>query len=72
MYIPQDPPLVLHMPTSWQLVCNGPLPHMHVQRWDLAQIQMGNHPDRRRMSYHCASNPAGVGLFPMMPYNTPL
>ena len=38
MYIPQDPPQVLHMPTSWQLVRSWSLPHMLVQRWDLARI----------------------------------
>ena len=58
MYIPQDPPLVLHMPTSWQLVHGQSLPHMHVQRWDSAQIRTGNHPDRRRTRYHCARDPA--------------
>ena len=35
MYIPQDPPLVVHMPTSWQPARSRSLPHMHVQRWDL-------------------------------------
>ena len=35
-YIPQDSPLVLHLPTSWQPVHSWSLPHMHVQRWDLA------------------------------------
>ena len=29
------------------------LPHMHQQRWELAQIQTCNHPHRRRMHYHC-------------------
>ena len=29
--------------------------HMHVQRWDLAWIRTGNHPDRRQTRYHCAS-----------------
>ena len=37
MYIPQDSPLVLHLPTSWRPACSRSLPHMHVQRWDLAQ-----------------------------------
>ena len=46
-YIPQDSPLVLHLPTSWQPACSQSLPHMHVQRWDLAQIQTCNHVDRR-------------------------
>ena len=36
MYIPQDSPLVLHLPTSWQPARSRSLPHMHVQRWDLA------------------------------------
>ena len=40
------------------LQCSWSLPHMHVQRWDLAQIRMGNHPDRRRTRHHCASDPA--------------
>ena len=47
MYIPRDPPQVLHMPTSWQPAHSQSLPHMHVQRWDLPQIRTGNHPDRR-------------------------
>ena len=38
MYIPQDSPLVLHLPTSWRPARSRSLPHMHVQRWDLAQI----------------------------------
>ena len=42
MYIPQDPPLVLHLPTSWRPACSRSLPHMHVQRWDLAQIRTCN------------------------------
>ena len=36
MYIPWDPPLVLHLPTSWWPVRSRSLPHMHVQRRDLA------------------------------------
>ena len=36
MYIPQDLPLVLHLPTSWRLARSRSLRHMHVQRWDLA------------------------------------
>ena len=47
MHIPQDPPLVLHMPTSWWLACSWSLPDMHVHRLDLAQIRTGNHLDRR-------------------------
>ena len=58
MYIPQDPPLVLHVPTSWQPAHSQSRPHMHVQRWDLARIQTGNHLDRGRTRYHCASDPA--------------
>ena len=29
MYIPRDPPALLHMPTFWWLVRSQPLPHMH-------------------------------------------
>ena len=29
MYIPQDSPLVLHLPTSWRPVRSRSLPHMH-------------------------------------------
>ena len=47
MYIPWDPPLVLHVLTSWRPACSRSLPHMHVQRWDLARIWTSNHPDRR-------------------------
>ena len=57
MYIPRDPSLVLHVPTSWWLACSQSLPHMHVQKWDLARIRMSNRPNRRRMRYHCASDP---------------
>ena len=32
MYIPQDPPLVLHMPTSWQPACRQSCPHILLQR----------------------------------------
>ena len=53
MHISQDPPLVLHVPTSWQPARSWSLPHMHVQRWDLAWIPTGNHQDRRRTRYHC-------------------
>ena len=59
MYIPQDSPLVLHLPTSWRPACSRSLPHMHVQRWDLAQIRTCNRTNRRRTRYHCASDPAG-------------
>ena len=58
MYIPQDSPLVLHLLTSWQPACNRSLPHMHVQRWDLAQIRTCNRTNRRRTRYYCASDPA--------------
>ena len=73
MYIPWDPLLVLHMPTSWQGVHNRSLPHMHVQRWYLARIWKGNPPDRRRMRYHCASLPAtwnGITTFDWDLYRT--
>ena len=30
MYIPQDSPLVLHLPTSWHPARSRSLPHMHV------------------------------------------
>ena len=33
MYIPQDPPLVLHLPTSWQSACSWSCPHILLQRW---------------------------------------
>ena len=58
MYIPQDSPLVLHLPTSWQPARSQSLPHMHVQRLDLAWIRTCNPTDRRRTRYHCASDPA--------------
>ena len=32
MYIPRDPPLVLHMPTSWQLACCQSSSHILLQR----------------------------------------
>ena len=38
--------------------CSQSLPHMHQPRWDLARIQTSNHPDRRRMCYHCTSDQA--------------
>ena len=50
MYIPQDSPLVLHLPTSWWPARSQSLPHMHVQRC--------NRTNRRRTRYHCASDPA--------------
>ena len=33
MYIPWDPPLVLHLPTSWQLARSQSCPHILLQRW---------------------------------------
>ena len=60
MYIPQDSPLVLHLLTSWRPARSRSLPHMHVQRWDLAQFRMCNRTNRRRTRYHCASDPAGI------------
>ena len=62
MYIPQDSPLVLHLPTSWQPACSRSLPHMHVQRWDLAQIRTCNRMNRRRTRYHCASDPVIIWI----------
>ena len=41
--------------------------HMLQQRWDLAWIQTGNHPNRRRMHYHCASDP-GVCVCFLKPF----
>ena len=38
MYIPSDPPLVLHVLTSWWPACSRSLPHMYVHRWDVAGI----------------------------------
>ena len=32
MYIPQDPPLVLYLPTSWQPTCSRSCPHTLLQR----------------------------------------
>ena len=58
MYIPQDSPLVLHLPTSWWPARSRSLPHMHVQRWDLARFRTCDRTNRRRTRYHCASNPA--------------
>ena len=61
MYIPQDSPLVLHLPTSWRPARSRSLPHMHVQRWDLAQFRTCDRTNRRRTRYHCASDPAQKG-----------
>ena len=58
MYIPQDSPLVLHLPTSWRPARSRSLPHMHVQRWDLARFRTCDRTNRRRTRYHCASDPA--------------
>ena len=49
------------LPTSWWPARSWLLPHMHVQRWDLAQIRTCNRTNRRRTRYHCASDPAYVG-----------
>ena len=43
--------------------CSLSLPHMHQQRWDLAQIRTGNHPERRQTRYHCASVSAWTKYF---------
>ena len=61
MYIPRDPPLVLHLLSldSWQR--SQSLSHMHQPRWYLAQIRTGNHQHRRQMRYHCVSDPARRG-----------
>ena len=48
MYIPQNSPQVLHLPTSWRLVRSRSLPHMHVQRWDLARFRTCYRMNRRR------------------------
>ena len=69
MYIPWYPPLVLHLPTSWQPAHCQSLPHMHVQWGDLVQIRMGNHPDRRRTVYFFI-NPIPI-LFLFLPYLEP-
>ena len=58
MYFPQDFPLVLHLPTSGRPARSRSLPHMHVQRWDLARFRTCNRTNRRRTRYHCASDPA--------------
>ena len=58
MYIPQDSPLVLHLTTSWQPAHSQSLPHMHVQRWDLARFRTCDRTNRRQTRYHCASDPA--------------
>ena len=33
MYVPWDPPLVLHLLTSWQLAHSRSCPHILLQRW---------------------------------------
>ena len=55
MYIPQDSPLVLHLPTSWRPGHSRSLPHMHVQRWDLAQFRT-----ERNLTY-CSENHTCIG-----------
>ena len=32
MYVPRDPPLVLHLPTSWQTAHSQSCPHILLQR----------------------------------------
>ena len=32
MYVPRDPPVVLHLPTSWQPARNRSCPHILLQR----------------------------------------
>ena len=44
--------------TSWRPARSRSLPHIHVQRWDLARFRMCNRTNRRRTRYHCASDPA--------------
>ena len=46
------------LPTSWRPARSRSLPHMHVQRWDLAQFRTCDRTNRRRTRYHCASDPA--------------
>ena len=72
MYIPQDSPLVLHLLTSWWLARSRSLPHMHVQRWDLAQIRMCSRTNRRRTRYHCASDPAYCPFLLFFAFGVPL
>ena len=36
MYIPQDSPLVLHLPTSWRQARSRSITHMHVQSLSLS------------------------------------
>ena len=33
MCIPRDPPVVLHLPTSWWPACSRSCPHILLQRW---------------------------------------
>ena len=49
MYIPQDPPLVLHMPTSWWPAVQ-PVTSPHLNGQTPGQ--------KRQMCYHSASDPA--------------
>ena len=58
MYIPWDPPLVLHMLTSWQsavqLVTS---PHASAEVGLGSDSKGQSYLDRRQMHYHCASDP---------------
>ena len=56
MYSAWDPPLVLHMPTSWQPVLQ-PVTSPHASA-EVEWIWTGNHLHRRQTRYHCASYPA--------------
>ena len=56
MHIPPDPPLVLHMPTSWHLA-SQPVTSPHVSaEMGLGSDSNGQSPDKRRTRYHCASD----------------
>ena len=63
MYIPQDSPLVLHLPTSWRPVRSQSLPHMHVQRWDLARFRTCDRTNRRRTEIVILYNVYGTALY---------
>ena len=62
MYIPRDPPLTLHMLTScWSATQLATSPHASAEVV-LSRIWMGNHSDRRRTGYHCASDPTAHNI----------
>ena len=67
MYITWDATLVLHVLNSCQPALEPVTSHMHQQWWDLAQIRTGNCPDRRRMHYHCASDPTFLRFWNVLP-----